>query len=153
MWEFFFITSDIFTVILFKQLARCVIKWNSVFMEIIFDRFKIFLNKYRYFFPLLNFFIYILLLAMFSSNWRISVFLYCLTWLREVFFSPLYRILAQQGNYLTKEHRHNNGVFIKSNASERWTASSNNYRTCWKSWVSGNFKEYFNSREFYVTTK
>ena len=50
---------------------------------------------------------------------KISVSLYCLTWLKEAFFSPLYQILAQQGNYLKKEHGHNNSVFIKSNASER----------------------------------
>ena len=39
-------------------------------MEIIFERFRLFLNKYIYFFPMLNVFIYILLLAMFLLTER-----------------------------------------------------------------------------------
>ena len=54
---------------------------------------------------------------------------------------------------MKKEHGHNNGVLVKSKTNERRTASSNNYKICWKAWVSGNFKEDFNSREFYATTK
>ena len=121
-------------------------------MKIIFERFRMFLNKYRFFFSMLNILIYTLLLAIFLLTERLH-FLYYLTWLWEAFFSPPYQILTQQGNYFKKKHGCNNGVFNKSNASECWTASSNNYRTCWKSCVSGTFKKDFNSGKFYATTK
>ena len=101
---------------------------------------------------MLNVFRYILLLVMFFFKLKDSSFLYFLTLIREAFFSPLHQPLALQSKYLKMEHGQNNGVFIKSNARDHWTASSNNHRGCWKFWVSGNFKEDFNSREFYLTT-
>ena len=105
--------------------------------------------KYRFFPPILNIFIYTLLLAIFLLTERFH-FLYYLTWLRQAFFSPPYQILAQQGNYFKKKHGCDNDVLNKSNVSECCTASTNNYRTCWKSCVSGTFKEDFNSGKYSV---
>ena len=57
-------------------------------MEIIFERFRLFLNKYIYFFPMLNVFIYILLLAMFLLTERFFGFFMLSNLAKRGIFQP-----------------------------------------------------------------
>ena len=63
-------------------------------MEIIFERFRLFLNKYIYFFPMLNVFIYILLLAMFLSTERFFSFFILSNLAKRGIFQPVLSVIG-----------------------------------------------------------